>query len=105
VSIIGKVGPFKYWYGGDVEIGKYLADDSIALRITDNGMPVATATVCLVKSGVPVEAGKVWLKGWGENEGIPEALEKAGIVKLTGKAFTVGYGKALEADLLVNIDQ
>lgn len=50
----------------------------------------------------PLGEGCVFLKGWSENEGLPEALEVAGLVKLTGRRVaTGGFGaEAQEAKLL-----
>ena len=62
------------------------------------GEPQFTATVALDE--LPAE-GCVFLKGWSENEGIPEALVKAGVVELTGRTFPTGYCEAIEAKLLV----
>ncbi len=65
---------------------------------TLQGEPQFTATVALDE--MPAE-GCVLLKGGHENEGIPEALVKAGVVELTGRTFPTGYCKAIEAKLLV----
>lgn len=43
----------------------------------------------------------VFLKGWSENEGLPEALVRAGVVELTGREIRTGYCKAVEARLLI----
>ena len=61
------------------------------------GEPLFTATVALDETPPP---GHVFLKGWSENEGIPEALVAAGIVELTGKTIQTGYSEAQEAKLL-----
>jgi len=63
------------------------------------GEPVFTATVALEE--MPPE-NHVFLKGWSENEGVPEALVKAGVVKLTGRKIPTGYCEAEEAELLQN---
>lgn len=62
------------------------------------GEPIFTATVALDEK--PKE-GHVFLKGWSENEGVPDALVKAGIVQLTGRKIPTGYCEALEAKLLM----
>ncbi|MFA5158142.1 MAG: hypothetical protein WC451_03100 [Patescibacteria group bacterium] len=62
------------------------------------GEPLFKATVAL-EDGVP-RKGYVILKGWSENEGIPEALEKAGVVKRTGRTIQTGFCIAEEAKLL-----
>ncbi|MDD5381898.1 MAG: hypothetical protein PHG53_09730 [Phycisphaerae bacterium] len=59
--------------------------------------PLFIATVALEL--IPPK-NHVFLKGWGENEGIPNALEKAGIVKLTGWTIPTGFVEAQEAILL-----
>ena len=64
------------------------------------GEPEFIATVALDE--VPGK-GKVFLKGWSENEGIPDALVKAGVVKLTGRKISTGFCEALEADLLIDV--
>ena len=74
-------------------------DGSVAITATTlYGEPQFTATVAL-KNETP-RPGHVFLKGWSENEGIPEALEKAGIVKRTGRLLPIGYCYAEEAQLL-----
>ncbi|KKN78836.1 hypothetical protein LCGC14_0346080 [marine sediment metagenome] len=62
-----------------------------------DGEPEFTATVAL---DILPTTDHVFLKGWSENEGIPEALEKAGIVELTGWTIPTGYCKAQDARLL-----
>ena len=59
--------------------------------------PLFTATVALDEVPSP---GHVFLKGWADNEGIPEALERAGIVELTGRKVKTGFCEALEAKVL-----
>jgi hypothetical protein len=48
--------------------------------------------------------GCVFLKGWSENVGIPEALVKAGIVELTGRKVISRFCEAVEARLLVEVE-
>ena len=59
--------------------------------------PMFKATVALNEK--PAD-GCVFLKGWSENEGIPEALVKAGVVELTGGGVSTGFCLAIEAKLL-----
>jgi len=68
--------------------------------VGDQGEPQGVATVALVPSGAPHpgEYG-VWLKGWSENDGVPDALVRAGIVTLTGHTFRMGYCEAQHAEL------
>ncbi len=74
-------------------------DGSPAIQGTSlDGEPLFTATVALDKK--PTD-GHVFLKGWSENEGIPEALVEAGVVELTGRKVPTGYCEAIEAKLLI----
>ncbi len=78
----------------------YVQDGSIAIFAEvaegeDKGAPEFIATVCLDEK--PSD-GCVWLKGWTENEGIPEDLESAGVVMLTNRIN--GATGAVEALLL-----
>lgn len=81
----------------ELQFAKY-PNGSIAIQaFTLFGEPQFIATVALDE--VPPE-NHVFLKGWSENEGVPEALVKAGIVELTGRTLPTGYCEALEAKLL-----
>lgn len=80
------------------KVSWYMEDGglSISLVSKERGEPCLTATVALDRA--PRES-HVYLKEWGENEGVPEALVEAGIVTLTGGFQLVGYATALEAKL------
>ena len=93
----------KYYTGNTTLLFRRYADKSVAIQGVDptDGSALFTATVCLPR---PPRPGHVWLKGWSENEGIPEALEAAGIVKLTEQTQKTGYVEAVEAKLLVSPD-
>jgi len=55
------------------------------------GERLGVATVALVEAGYPRPApGNVWVKTWGENRGIAEALVAGGVVELNSEACTVG---------------
>ena len=77
--------------------GKYGNGSRAISATTLQGEPQFTATVALDET--PPD-GHVFLKGWSENEGIPEALVKAGVVELTGRTIPTGYCEAVEAKLL-----
>ncbi len=64
--------------------------------------PVAVLTVAL-EDAKPNE-GCVFLKGWSENEGVPEALVKEGVVELTGRDAATGFVVAQEAKLLIDLE-
>ena len=91
----------KYYKGhATLKVGRY-GNGSIAIQgFSQCGEPLFKATVALDE--LPSD-DCVLLKGWGENEGIPESLVAAGIVELTGKTIPTGYCEALEAKLLVEL--
>ncbi len=80
---------------------EHYGDHSTAIRLVSlDYEPIAVATVALDEKP---PAGHVFLKGWSENEGIPDALVKAGIVELTGRTIPTGYCEAQEAKLLIEL--
>jgi len=95
-----KVGPAKFMGGGYVEFTRYPYNGETAIRIfAEDGEPEATATVAIENAPTAHTRNGVWLKGWSENEGVPEALEKAGIVKLTGETHPTGFCEAVFGEL------
>lgn len=87
-----------------LRFGQY-SNGRIAMSLFDpvTYEPLATATVNLPEE--QLAAGHVFLKGWSENEGLPQALEKAGVVKLTGNQVHTGFVAADEAQLLVEVPE
>ena len=92
-----------------IEFGQY-ASRELAMEIIDRdgtaypdsipGERLTTATVSLIPYGNPKPAfGCVWLKGWSENEGIPEALVAGGVIELTGRSTSTGFVVAVEGRL------
>ena len=86
---------------GEVELkfGEYQNGSPAIQAFSLYGEPEFVATVALDE--LPAD-GHVFLKGWSENEGIPQALVNAGIVKLTGRTIPIGYCEAQEAKLLIS---
>jgi hypothetical protein len=89
---------------GEVELKfGYYSNGSIAIKgYSTDGLHECVFIATVALSTIPAP-GFVFLKGWSENEGLPEALVKAGIVELTGKKIPTGYCEAQEAKLLVDI--
>lgn len=86
----------------ELVFGHY-ADGSPAIQgISLHGEPIFTATVALDE--IPPD-NHVFLKGWSENEGVPESLAKAGIIELTGRKIPTGFCEAEEAKLLIDLPQ
>lgn len=88
------IGPSKFSRGGRLYLSHY-AEGATALIVKwdDDYTPEYIATVNMAMSR-PLATNEVWLKGWSENEGVPEALEKAGVLKLTGETMPCGYANA-----------
>ena len=55
---------------------------------------VATVNIGHFQSGHSRSQNEVWIKGWSENAGLPEALEKAGVLRLTDTHAELGMTKA-----------
>lgn len=94
------IGRTTYCHSRSVlRMGKY-HDGSIAVRgfHPKTGEPLYTASVCLPDKP---QDGCIWVKNWSENDGVLEALIKAGAITLTGKCAIAGYELAFEARLLV----
>lgn len=79
---------------------RYLSGEIVIEIVSDRWRSQCIATVTLLSYGGP-DPGKhgVWLKGWSENEGVPEALVAAGIVTLTGRTHCTGFYEAQHAEL------
>jgi hypothetical protein len=95
-----RVGAARHTEVGVIRFARYRSGE-IAIEILDeNGESQSVATVSLVPYGAPHpgEYG-VWLKGWSENEGVPDALVAARIVTLTGRTCSNGLCEAVHAVL------
>jgi hypothetical protein len=81
---------FKKW-NCYVEFNRYSQNDRVAIQLVekDSHDPIAMATVNIDE--VPVGEDECLIKDYSENEGVLEALEKAGVVKFTGKTFKSGW--------------
>lgn len=80
-------------------VGQHV-DGSIALAVCD-GDRAQLYRVTVVLEGTPPspDCDTFWIKSWGENEGVTQALVEAGAVTLTGLATPVGFGVAHQARL------
>lgn len=80
---------FKKWLC-DIKIGKYAENRRKSIRLIDSitGEPVATASVNIPH--VELKENEVAIKNYSENEGVLEALIKAGVVKEPGWFLTSG---------------
>lgn len=77
----------------EVVFGKYSNNmPSISLFDVEDGSPVCVATVNLPE--INVQEGHTLIKNYSENNGVLEALVKAGIVEDTGRVFPAGHVEA-----------
>lgn len=85
-----------------LKVESYAANDRPCLRLFDceNYEPMATATVNIMEETPAPNC--VFIKTWSENEGILEALEKAGVVKRTGRQILCGFGSVAEEAQLIS---
>jgi hypothetical protein len=96
-----RVGAALYTQPGFVRFAWYNSGEIAIEILEEDGAPQCVATVALTPYGAPHpgEYG-VWLKGWHENEGLPQALVEAGIVSLTGETHPTGHCEAQRAELM-----
>ena len=96
ISSTFEVGPAKYTKRGMLSFGRYENEDIAILVVSGDGRIQAKATVCIPeRKAYP----GVWLKGWSENEGIPDALQSAGHLFLTDQCVDCGFEQAVYAVL------
>lgn len=80
------VEPTKYLCGGKITMSQYENDGSIAFNVADvlSGKQIYTATLNIPQATFPANQRYVYLRSWGQYEGVPEAFQKTGLVKITG---------------------
>lgn len=100
LEVLGRCGPTVFFKAATVLKTTYPADGSIALISNPGTEDQQVYTVCLAADPAPLKPNHVYLKDWSENEGVPEALEAAGLVELTGAHWPTGLVAAKEARLL-----
>ncbi len=89
----------------DLRKGRY-GDGSIALQATSEyGEPLCKPTVCLIDYGEKPAAGNVFVRDYGENEGMLKALQDAGIIGTTVREVPYGFVTAYECPLIGEIDE
>ena len=99
-----QIGPTRFGAGGHLRIKGYYQGGGIALEVVSDRGPEYVATVNLADDQ-QLPNGEVWLKGWSGNEGVPEALQAAGAVRLTGRTCETGHVFAEHAELLFDVPQ
>lgn len=60
----------------ETQVDQY-KDGSVRLDLIEDGMPYATATVCL---SLPPPEDCIWVKSWSENVGMDHVLFKSGLI-------------------------
>jgi hypothetical protein len=72
----------------------------IFIEVTEDDGGAFMATVGLVRRyGEHSGERGVWLKTYAEYEGLPQALARAGVLKITGRTYTIPAGEAVHAVL------
>lgn len=83
--------PFGTFTNVRVEPGNYASEEGIgamALTLWDGyGEMLATVSVNLPDRTLPEGPGWFFAKAYSENEGLPEALAAAGVIRLTGFTY------------------
>jgi hypothetical protein len=83
----------------EIEWSFYIESGEDAICLMDQGEPYIRPTVALWPPSPTARDGQVWLRTWAECEGLPEALEAAGVVRLTDTLEPTGYCEARLAEL------
>lgn len=88
------------FFGEDctVQVSEY-SNGRTALQLLCSVGPMATATVNLPNEKLGKDC--VFIKNYSENEGMLEALVKAGVVRDTGKRVRTGYVEVPMCELLI----
>jgi hypothetical protein len=78
----------------------YVSDEIGIELLNSTFARMGAATMTLMYDGSPHPGPfGVWLKDWNENEGVPQALVAAGLVRLTGATFQTTLFTACHAEL------
>lgn len=85
---------FATYANAEAFITRYVAEPRPpALLFYDaQGSPILTASVYV--DGAELGPNEICIKTWAEGEGIPEELERLGLVKRTGAFVSTGYVEA-----------
>jgi hypothetical protein len=85
-----------------IEFGKY-ADGPTAIEIRedrDGGQRIAIASVNIDPDSEDLPPHQCFVKGWSENEGLPEYLEELGIIRLEDVTVKTGFVDAQLATIV-----
>jgi hypothetical protein len=94
---------FKHW--DCVGLWHRYSNGRFALQLVDadTGEPIATATVNIPPE--PLEDGEIIIKSYSENEGMVDALVKAGVIEKPHRAIKTGWVQADVAMLKMRPDK
>jgi len=94
---------FKEWEC-ELEFGKYHnGATSLQLIDSEDGQPIATASVNIVGQSEHLESKEVFIKDWSENEGMLNALIEAGVVSQSICRVSTGFVSADLCKILIPI--
>lgn len=97
-----KVGPTKYCKRETETAWSHYQEtgETALVLMDDDGSVALKATVCPPSGNLRAGHDWIWLKGWSENEGVVDALVKAGVVTLmTNAVAQCGHQVALAGKL------
>ena len=84
----------------DLYTAEYAYGGTALVATAPETQEVAFVASVFMEGLVPEDENTIWLKGWSENEGIPEELEGHGVIEFTGKTAQAGFATAHEAVIL-----
>jgi len=96
-----EIGPTKLCpKGGRLVWSHYPASgENAVMLMAPSGERLLVLSVCPHPPTPPAADDEMWIKDWSENEGVADALVKAGVVTLTGRTAPAGHAVMLHAKL------
>lgn len=88
----------------ELEFGRYDADDTIAVGLTEahTGQPYATLTVCIPERSYELGRNEIFVQTWGGNDLFLGDLINSRLFADTGRRVRAGYTEAAIWKLLKN---
>ena len=99
------VGPTRYSSGGYLWRGKYQDNGTLALMLLNPREGEREMTVTVNLPNAVLDEDCVWVKDWSENEGIVDALVRAGVGRTTGRTWPTGFVEAVEFRVTLPLDK
>lgn len=78
----------------DLRLSRYIGDDAPRIELLSAGNPELTATISLQEVHLTPDEGCVYIKDWGENEGLFDSMIEAGLIEDMRMIVTIGKCEA-----------